>query len=279
MPPTACWQPRDASLSPHVPLTRLCSQAEALAYCRLHGARLLTEPEWELAAASQAAAAGEVAQLESGGWEWTSSVFGPLPGELRLGSSEGLLRMEGLSAGWACRLPAATSLHQPRPGGLSIFAPLKPTTAGCQPDSLYPGYSFDFFDGQHYVLRGASPYTHPSVARRSFRNWSAFAAWLLHALHLWAWSLGAPSCRAPLSQRISCFAPTQVPRALFSSDGQVPAGPRCSEVSGGASGRLVCFAEHWTASLKKRLNSVPAVKIGTHSSACQTAPCLLVVLF
>lgn len=57
-----------------------CSQVEAEAYCRLHGGRLLTEPEYEHAAASEAAASGALRQLEGGGWEWTGSTFGPLPG-------------------------------------------------------------------------------------------------------------------------------------------------------------------------------------------------------
>lgn len=34
----------------------------------------------------------------------------------------------------------------------------------------YPGYSSDFFDGQHYVLKGASPYTSSHIIRPSFRN-------------------------------------------------------------------------------------------------------------
>jgi gamma-glutamyl hercynylcysteine S-oxide synthase len=35
----------------------------------------------------------------------------------------------------------------------------------------YPEYSADFFDGQHYVLKGASPGTARELVRRSFRNW------------------------------------------------------------------------------------------------------------
>lgn len=34
----------------------------------------------------------------------------------------------------------------------------------------YPEYSSDFFDGSHYVLKGASPVTHPSMHRDTFRN-------------------------------------------------------------------------------------------------------------
>jgi formylglycine-generating enzyme required for sulfatase activity len=35
----------------------------------------------------------------------------------------------------------------------------------------YPGYSADFFDGKHYVLKGASWATDEQLIRRSFRNW------------------------------------------------------------------------------------------------------------
>jgi formylglycine-generating enzyme required for sulfatase activity len=35
----------------------------------------------------------------------------------------------------------------------------------------YPGYSKDFFDGEHYVLKGGSPRTAACLLRRSFRNW------------------------------------------------------------------------------------------------------------
>ena len=43
--------------------------------------------------------------------------------------------------------------------------------AGFSPDQMYPEYSVDFFDGAHFVLKGSSPYTHPSARRASFRNW------------------------------------------------------------------------------------------------------------
>ncbi|MEA2325537.1 MAG: gamma-glutamyl hercynylcysteine S-oxide synthase [Thermoanaerobaculia bacterium] len=37
--------------------------------------------------------------------------------------------------------------------------------------SSYPQYSDDFFDGKHYVMKGASPATAPELIRRAFRNW------------------------------------------------------------------------------------------------------------
>ena len=36
---------------------------------------------------------------------------------------------------------------------------------------FYPGYSANFFDGEHFVLKGGSPRTATRLLRRSFRNW------------------------------------------------------------------------------------------------------------
>jgi iron(II)-dependent oxidoreductase len=37
--------------------------------------------------------------------------------------------------------------------------------------SFYPGYSANFFDGKHYVMKGGSPRTAACMLRPSFRNW------------------------------------------------------------------------------------------------------------
>jgi iron(II)-dependent oxidoreductase len=42
---------------------------------------------------------------------------------------------------------------------------------GFQPFSFYPGYSANFFDGKHFVMKGGSPRTAACMLRRSFRNW------------------------------------------------------------------------------------------------------------
>jgi len=42
---------------------------------------------------------------------------------------------------------------------------------GFQPFAFYPGYSANFFDGKHYVLKGGSPRTARCLLRPSFRNW------------------------------------------------------------------------------------------------------------
>jgi iron(II)-dependent oxidoreductase len=47
------------------------------------------------------------------------------------------------------------------------FAPFP----GFRPMAAYPEYSADFFDGQHFVMKGASPVTARELLRPSFRNW------------------------------------------------------------------------------------------------------------
>ncbi len=42
---------------------------------------------------------------------------------------------------------------------------------GFEPMASYPVYSTDFFDGKHFVMKGASPVTAKELLRRSFRNW------------------------------------------------------------------------------------------------------------
>ena len=49
----------------------------------------------------------------------------------------------------------------------SPFAPLP----GFQPFPFYTGYSANFFDGKHFVLKGGSHRTDACMLRRSFRNW------------------------------------------------------------------------------------------------------------
>lgn len=42
---------------------------------------------------------------------------------------------------------------------------------GFEPRREYPGYSANFFDGEHFVMKGGSPRTGAHLLRRSFRNW------------------------------------------------------------------------------------------------------------
>ncbi|HEY7450563.1 MAG TPA: SUMF1/EgtB/PvdO family nonheme iron enzyme [Vicinamibacterales bacterium] len=49
----------------------------------------------------------------------------------------------------------------------TTFAPFP----GFRPIPSYPEYSADFFDGEHFVMKGASPVTARELLRPSFRNW------------------------------------------------------------------------------------------------------------
>ncbi|HVO57784.1 MAG TPA: SUMF1/EgtB/PvdO family nonheme iron enzyme [Dongiaceae bacterium] len=49
----------------------------------------------------------------------------------------------------------------------TVFAPFR----GFAAMPFYPGYSANFFDGKHYVMKGGSPRTAACMLRRSFRNW------------------------------------------------------------------------------------------------------------
>jgi len=49
----------------------------------------------------------------------------------------------------------------------SPFAPFQ----GFQAFPFYPGYSANFFDGKHFVMKGGSSRTAACMLRRSFRNW------------------------------------------------------------------------------------------------------------
>ena len=48
-----------------------------------------------------------------------------------------------------------------------VFAPFP----GFTPLPSYPEYSADFFDGSHFVMKGASPMTARALVRPGFRNW------------------------------------------------------------------------------------------------------------
>ena len=49
----------------------------------------------------------------------------------------------------------------------TVFAPFP----GFRPLPSYPEYSADFFDGEHVVMKGASPVTAKELLRPTFRNW------------------------------------------------------------------------------------------------------------
>ena len=117
------------------------SHAEASAYAKWKGRRLMSEAEWHRAA--EGASAGHI----------DFAGFDPIP----VGSHPNTASVHGvhdlIGNGWEW-----TS---------TVFAPFD----GFVPMPSYPEYSADFFDGQHYVMKGASPATARELVRPSFRNW------------------------------------------------------------------------------------------------------------
>ena len=134
------------------------SQAEAAAYARWNGARLPTEAEYHRAAF------GEPAGAERR-FPW---------GDAAPDSSRGLFDFASWNPVAVGRHPAGCSawgVHDLMGNGWewtsTEFAPFD----GFRPMASYPEYSADFFDGQHVVMKGASPATAAWLLRPSFRNW------------------------------------------------------------------------------------------------------------
>jgi gamma-glutamyl hercynylcysteine S-oxide synthase len=126
------------------------SQAEASAYARWKGRRLMTEPEFHRAAhGNPSGDERDGSAAPQGHFDFAS--FEPVPVGSFPPSAWGVHDLIGNGWEWTS----------------TIFGPF----AGFTPMASYPEYSADFFDGQHYVMKGASPATARELVRPSFRNW------------------------------------------------------------------------------------------------------------
>jgi ergothioneine biosynthesis protein EgtB len=154
----ACWSQADASgetgawmlrtMFDEVPLPLdwpvYVSHAEASAYARWAGKSLPTEAQWQRAAHGAPFAASGNFDFRS----WDPKPVDAYPDNVSAFGVEGQF-----GNGWEW-----TS---------TIFDALP----GFEAFPFYLGYSANFFDGQHYVLKGGSARTARCMLRPAFRNW------------------------------------------------------------------------------------------------------------
>ena len=134
------------------------SHAEASAFAQWRGRRLPTEAEFQRAA--YGTPSGDERKFP-----W---------GDAMPDAARGIFDFESWDPGPAGSRAGGTSawaIHDLTSNGWewtsSLFAPFN----GFTPLPSYPEYSADFFDGEHFVMKGASPATARELVRASFRNW------------------------------------------------------------------------------------------------------------
>lgn len=132
------------------------TQAEARTYARYVGKELPTEAEWHRAAFGDrpdcpypwgdSSPGADHANVDFARWSPTRVGAHPLGA-----SPLGVHDLVGNGWEWTS----------------TVFGPFP----GFRASRAYPGYSGDFFDGRHMVLKGGSCFTDRRLLRRSFRNW------------------------------------------------------------------------------------------------------------
>ena len=133
------------------------SLAEASAFARWRGARLPTESEFQRAAYGSPEGEREhpwghdAPSPRHGVFDFESWDPEPAGSHPEGASAWGVEDLVGNGWEWT------SSAFAPFPGFRAIAS--------------YPEYSADFFDGEHFVMKGASPATAAELLRPTFRNW------------------------------------------------------------------------------------------------------------
>jgi iron(II)-dependent oxidoreductase len=136
-----------------------CTQEQAAAFCAWSGGRLMSEAEYHRAAF------GSPSGVER------PHPWGAEPADPRRHGNFGWRRYDPEPVGSSPAGASAWGVHDLIGNGWewtgTPFAPLP----GFRPMASYPPYSSDFFDGQHFVMKGAAPVTATTLVRASLRNW------------------------------------------------------------------------------------------------------------
>jgi gamma-glutamyl hercynylcysteine S-oxide synthase len=134
------------------------SQAEATAYARWAGKSLPTEAEWQRAA-----------HVTSNG-DTRTYPWGSAPPDATRGNFDSH-QWDPTSVNAFPNGQSAFGVHGMFGNGWewtsTVFSPFQ----GFEPFPFYRGYSADFFDGKHFVMKGGSARTAACMLRPTFRNW------------------------------------------------------------------------------------------------------------
>lgn len=129
---------------------------EAAAYARWKGMRLPTEAEFHRAAY------GTPQGTER------AQPWGDEPADASRGNFD-FAHFEPVAIG--SYAPSAWGVYDLVGNGWEWTSTIFEGFDGFEPMPSYRVYSIDFFDGAHYVMKGASPVTARELVRASFRNW------------------------------------------------------------------------------------------------------------
>ena len=134
------------------------TQDEAAAYAKWRGARVPTEAEYHRAAFGTPSGEERL-------YPWGNE----LPDATR--GNFGFTHWDPVPVGSYPAGASAWGVHDLVGTGWEWTSTVFDGFDGFKPMECYPVYSADFFDGEHYVMKGASPATAFELIRRSFRNW------------------------------------------------------------------------------------------------------------